>query len=226
MKIVLILIGMWIYLFGVSLSASGQNLYPTAKGSFIRIDGGGINYTSPVTSGGWARGLSFYNTGMSTRYFGMGMMGSAANPVRFYLAYGDGAPWNSLLGLHILPNGNIGIGTINPIATLSVNGNILAKEIKVKTDIAAPDYVFESGYDLMSLREIETFINRKKHLPGVPSAKVIEKEGLDIAEMNLLLLQKIEELTLHLIEKEKELEIQSTQIESLLYRTEILEKRN
>ena len=151
-------------------------------------------------------------------------MGSATNPVRFYLAFGDGAPWNSLLGLHILPNGNIGIGTINPVATLSVNGNIVAKEIKVKTDIVAPDYVFESGYDLMSLREIETFVNQKKHLPGVPSAKVIEKEGLDIAKMNFLLLQKIEELTLHLIEKEKELKIQSAQINSLLLRMKNLEK--
>lgn len=99
--------------------------------------------------------------------------------------------------------GKVGIGTANPQADLSVNGNILAKEIKVKTDISVPDYVFEPEYCLRSLEEIEKYIKANKHLPEIPSAKHIKAEGIDLAGMNLLLLKKIEEMTLHLIEKDK-----------------------
>jgi hypothetical protein len=73
----------------------------------------------------------------------------------------------------------------------------------VKTNIAVPDYVFEPDYDLPALDEIEAYVKEHKHLPEIPSAKEIEKEGLDLAEMNLLLLKKVEELTLIIIEQNK-----------------------
>ncbi|PRD44965.1 hypothetical protein C5745_18855 [Sphingobacterium haloxyli] len=104
----------------------------------------------------------------------------------------------------IQSNGNVGIGTIDPKAKLAVDGNILAKEIKVKTDITVPDYVFEETYNLPTLSSIENYVKEHKHLPEIPSAKDIESDGLDLAEMNLLLLKKVEELTLHLIEKDKQ----------------------
>lgn len=99
-------------------------------------------------------------------------------------------------------NGNVGIGTANPQAKLTVEGNILAKEIKVKTDISVPDYVFDSDYKMLSLTEIETYVKEHKHLPEIPSAKAISENGLNLAEMNLLLLKKVEELTLHLIREQ------------------------
>ncbi len=119
----------------------------------------------------------------------------------------------------LLPGGNVGIGTANPQAKLAVEGNILAKEIKVKTDISVPDYVFEPDYKLNTLDYIEDYVKAHKHLPEIPSAKDIQKDGLDLAEMNLLLLKKMEELTLHAIENEKkrnELEKKVAKLENLL----------
>lgn len=100
-------------------------------------------------------------------------------------------------------DGNVGIGTWSAMAKLAVEGNILAKEIKIKTDINVPDYVFEPDYELNSLEYIANYVKAHKHLPEVPSSEEIKKEGLDLAQMNLLLLKKVEELTLHLIEKDK-----------------------
>lgn len=106
-------------------------------------------------------------------------------------------------------DGNVGIGTDEPKAKLAVDGNILAKEIKVKTDISVPDYVFEPDYELNSLDYIADYVKKNKHLPEIPSAKEIKRDGLDLAEMNLLLLKKIEELTLYAIQQDKEIESQN-----------------
>ncbi|MFC3197311.1 hypothetical protein ACFOET_06780 [Parapedobacter deserti] len=98
--------------------------------------------------------------------------------------------------------GNIGLGT-DPVGDyrLSVNGKVRAKEVKVET-ANWPDYVFKEGYDLMPLAELESHINTYGHLPGIPTAKEVEAEGIGLAEMNRKLLEKVEELTLHLIAKE------------------------
>ena len=98
--------------------------------------------------------------------------------------------------------GNVGIGTISPSEKLSVNGNIRAREIKVETN-NWPDYVFKPEYRLLSLSEIEKFINKNGHLPDVPKADDAETNGVSLGEMNKILLKKIEEMTLHLIEKDK-----------------------
>ena len=68
-----------------------------------------------------------------------------------------------------------------------------------------PDHVFDADYKLTSLEEIESYVKREKHLPGVPSANDIDKEGIKVGEMNALLLQKVEELTLYVIELEKQI---------------------
>jgi hypothetical protein len=106
-------------------------------------------------------------------------------------------------------DGNVGIGTDSPMAKLAVDGNILAKEIKVKTDITVPDYVFEPDYELNSLDYIADYVKNNKHLPEIPSAKEIKKDGLDLAKMNLLLLKKVEELTLYAIQQDQEIKSQN-----------------
>jgi hypothetical protein len=112
----------------------------------------------------------------------------------------------------IAVNGNIGIGTSSPADKLSVNGNIRAKEIKVETS-NWPDYVFHNDYDLRSLTALKAYIELHHHLPEMPSEKEIIKEGLDLGKINNLLLRKVEELTLYLIEKDEAQKTQATLIE-------------
>ncbi len=100
--------------------------------------------------------------------------------------------------------GNIGIGTENPVYKVDVNGTIRAKEVKVETGWA--DYVFDKEYNLQDLSEVELFINEHKHLPDIPDAKEVEKNGVNLGEMNALLLKKIEELTLYAITQNKKVE--------------------
>jgi hypothetical protein len=100
-------------------------------------------------------------------------------------------------------NGNVGIGTTSPNQKLTVNGTIYGKEVKVDLNVPGPDYVFEKDYKLLSLEEIKSYIDQHKHLPEVPSAKEMEQNGINVSEMNMILLRKIEELTLHVIEQNK-----------------------
>jgi hypothetical protein len=99
--------------------------------------------------------------------------------------------------------GNIGIGTLTPDALLTVNGSIHAREIKIDLNIPAPDYVFDEKFKLRSLAEVWVYIAAHKHLPEIPSAKEMEQNGVNVSELNMKLLQKVEELTLYLIEKDK-----------------------
>ena len=101
--------------------------------------------------------------------------------------------------------GNVGIGTTTPNNKLEVNGTIRSKKVLVQAS-PWPDYVFDSDYKLRSLKEVEAHIKVNKHLPEVPSAKEVEAQGLDLAEMNMLLMKKVEELTLYLIQENKEKE--------------------
>ncbi|MCC9070324.1 tail fiber protein [Flavobacterium sp. F-65] len=109
-------------------------------------------------------------------------------------------------GNNYIVNGNVGIGTVSPDSKLTVAGNIHAQEVKVTINAGkVPDYVFANDYKLKPLQEVEKYIKENNHLPEIPSAKEIENNGLMLAEMNMNLLKKIEELTLHTIEQQKDI---------------------
>ncbi|WP_461630293.1 hypothetical protein [Labilibaculum euxinus] len=113
-------------------------------------------------------------------------------------------------------NGSVGIGTQNTNGyKLAVNGKIRAKEIKVEANWA--DFVFEEDYKLRSLNDLDVFIKESKHLPEIPTQDEVKKDGVSLGEMNAKLLQKIEELTLYVIEQQKqiqELQYKVNQIEN------------
>jgi hypothetical protein len=147
--------------------------------------------------------------------FGFQFTNTASNYGRFFINTrgSDGA----LERMTITENGNIGIGTSLPDTKLTVKGVVHTNEVRVDVNspIEVGDYVFDKNYNLLTLPEVESYINENKHLPEVPSANQMVDEGLNLKEMNLLLLKKVEELTLHLIEQNKINEAQEKEIAEL-----------
>ncbi|MDD7885333.1 hypothetical protein [Flavivirga sp. 57AJ16] len=120
---------------------------------------------------------------------------------------------SALIEGNILTNSNIGIGTTSFIDgsdtyRLSVEGKVRAHEVKVYTTWA--DFVFAKNYNLPTLKEVESYIKENGHLKDIPSAEEVKENGVKLGEMNKLLLQKIEELTLYVIDLKKEIEVLKT----------------
>lgn len=173
-----------------------NELYISGAGSDI---GGSLSIMNTAkTSTGQASKWSIYN-----------MSGSYGNSLQFW-AYDNigctsGGTCNSRLIL--MDNGNVGIGTspLNINDKLTVNGTIHASEVKVDMNNLA-DFVFHPSYNLMPLNQVEQFVKTNNHLPEIPSAAEVQKNGLSMGEMQNKLLQKIEELTLYVIEQQKQID--------------------
>ncbi|NAY93424.1 hypothetical protein GTQ34_16050 [Muricauda sp. JGD-17] len=124
-----------------------------------------------------------------------------------------GLRWDSFI---INPvNGYVGIGSSAPDSKLTVKGNIHAEEVKVDLSVPGPDYVFKDGYKLKSLEEVHSYIKEHGHLSNIPSAKEMEANGIDLGEMNMKLLEKIEELTLYLLIQQKQLKRLQSEVQNL-----------
>jgi len=107
--------------------------------------------------------------------------------------------------LIIKNNGNVGIGTETPNAKLAVNGDIHSKEVRIDLN-NWPDYVFNESYKLPTITEAEQHIKEKGYLINMPSAEMVESKGLELGEITRLQQEKIEELTLYIIELNKRIE--------------------
>lgn len=111
--------------------------------------------------------------------------------------------------VRISSSGNVGIGTTDTKGyKLAVYGSAIAESVTVKSYGIWPDYVFKNGYKLLSLNEVKNYIDKHQHLPDMPSEQEVSKNGINLGEIVKLQTKKIEELTLYLIEKDKQFEEQ------------------
>lgn len=179
--------------FHLYVGSSGPTLTILAN-KYVGI--GNTNPTEPLNlSTNYGYGFSHSAGGQAFATFidPSGVFAGSKVNAPFHLYVGTSGP-----NMTILANGNIGIGTTAPTYKLSVNGNIRSKEVVVETGWA--DYVFSEEYQLLPLDEVKQFIDRHKHLPNIPSAKEIEKNGLYVGDVQKRMMEKIEELTLYLLD--------------------------
>ncbi len=128
-------------------------------------------------------------------------------PIGAGFIFRDGAPGYAE-HMRLDQNGNLCIGTTNPQGyKLAVAGNVIAESVKVALQGNWPDYVFKPGNKLLSLQEVESYVQQNNHLPEMPSEEEVRKEGIDLGQMDAKLLKKIEELTLYMIDFKKEVDV-------------------
>lgn len=128
--------------------------------------------------------------------------------------------------LAVLASGNVGVGTTDTRGyKLAVAGKTVTEEVVVKLETNWPDYVFADTYKLPSLSDLEQYIKANRHLPDVPTAEDVKDEGLSVGAMNAILLKKVEELTLHLIEQNRINTLQAERIDNLERDLEALKNR-
>lgn len=189
-----------------------------ANNSFIEIiwlRGGGVTYyynsnvtTSPTVYDGVQNALPFAEQNGPSRTYKTALDDYVnSNGISQGNAYFTGLKGNYFAG-------DVTIGTSAAQKQLAVNGNIRAREVRVETS-NWPDYVFKKSYELPSLDQVKTYIDGHGHLRDLPSEQEVAKQGVSLGEMNKLLLKKIEELTLYLIENDKELKSQRREVETL-----------
>jgi hypothetical protein len=199
------------------LEVGGSGLFNGRVISTISGDiGGEILINNPSkTANGTAKSWGIFN-----------MTGGYGNSLQFWAYDNLGCAAGGLCTNRfiIMDNGNVGIGVLNPNNKLDVKGTIHSQEVKVDM-LGWSDFVFKKGYNLPTLEEVEKHIAEKGHLENIPSEEEVLKNGIVLGEMNAKLLQKIEELTLYMIEMKKENErVKGENIQMKNNQTE-LEKR-
>jgi hypothetical protein len=199
------------------IAAAGSNL--PGISTFVPISSPSIGYNVRYQGG-----YKFMGTG----YGGFWQFSPTLGRLYYYYSSTSGVAdgsVSSVFGLVIDSSGRLGIGTSIPTAPLHVTGNVvfgsssiapaagyklsidgkvICEEMRVQTSAAWPDYVFSKKYKLLSLDDLEKSIRINNHLPNIPPAAEIEKNGFDVGDMNRRLLEKVEELTLYIIEINKE----------------------
>jgi hypothetical protein len=205
----------------------GDTLLRVRDDGRIGISYNGASYGRTLNLSG--TGINFYNTNDA-------FYGGSIFPTDTSLVIWSNSGANNYLVFQ--PSwGNTGVGTYTPNAKLHVNGatliggnsdrigtgyqlsvagKVICEEVKVQLRAAWPDYVFADDYNLMPIEDLEKSIRQNKHLPNIPAAAQIEKEGISLGDMNKRLMEKVEELTLYLIDlnkKNKQLEERLQKVE-------------
>jgi len=202
---------------GLGTAAPQGNLHIFGDATKDIFNGMGPDLTNgPAFNFGYS-GASF---GAGTGFFNVRGANSGVNPsLRFATV--------DQQRMIITNAGRVGIGTLSPTQLLDVAGSVRASSfVAGGTTLNVPDYVFEPGYQLRPLTELQTYIMAEKHLPDIPSAREIKEQGVNISELQMQLLKKIEELTLYSIQQNEALAKQRHNLTSLQEQNQHLAAEN
>ncbi|MBB6499422.1 hypothetical protein [Pedobacter cryoconitis] len=189
-----------------SLTVNGTSATGDASQTNVSaFNNGGVRINGNIANSA-QDAISYTSGGGGGAAVGFGRGSSYDTFIAFYTNSGYNLKYGAISeAMRITQAQNVGIGTTTPDAKLTVNGTIHSKAVKVDLNVPAPDYVFDTDYKLISLNELKSYVEKNHHLPEIPSAGQMAKDGLNLGDMNTLLLKKIEELTLYLIEKDGQL---------------------
>jgi hypothetical protein len=196
----------------ISVPRPGYGIGVYGEGGYM----GSYNYANASTYTGYAYGV--YGAASGSAGVRIGIYG---------YAYGGTSNWAGYFSSGSVYIGNdLRIGTQQQATgyLVSVNGKIACTEVLVQAPASWPDYVFASDYKMLSLPELEQSIKTNKHLPGIPSSKEVEKEGIQLGDMQKKLLEKVEELTLHMIDQNKQIAGLQEQLNTLKSENETFRK--
>jgi hypothetical protein len=217
-------IGNWIYgsAGNISIGTAAVNQQLTVNAG-MNIDQANLNGDLPTIA------LTFGNSNGGIA--GEGIASNRSNTLAGTNRYGLDFYTDYANRMSITNTGNVGIGVRAPANKLEVCGTIRATEVLVQAGWC--DYVFEKDYKLRPLAAVQQFVDQNKHLPDVPSAPEIEAGGIRVAQMDSIMIKKIEELTLYLVDQNKQLAAQNLQlaeqdkqIGQLRQKLEMLEKQH
>jgi hypothetical protein len=216
------------------LNSSGNvGIGTTSPGELLDVTGNPVFGTSTerlsMGSGSFgfnrrvATGSLYDNTRFAYQFQHTGSTTATSDYLAFqvYNPSGGNVTPNALV---INGSAQVGINTtyIPSAYQMAINGSLIATSVTVQLRTNWPDYVFKPTYHLLSLTDTKTYIDLNHHLPEIPSEQQIAKDGLNLGEMNKLLVKKVEELTLYLIEKDKEIKGQQEQLELIKKELQIL----
>jgi hypothetical protein len=190
---------------GIGVASPEANLHvngASTQDAFIGIGPDPAGNNSAGTGGALNLGYSGGSFGLGSGFFNVRPDANAVAPnpsLRFATS--------NVQRMIITNTGRVGIGTLAPMQALDVTGNIRASGnfISNATTLAVPDYVFEPGYKLRPLTELAAYVEKEKHLPEIPSAQDMKVQGVNLTEMQMQLLKKVEELTLYTIQQDEQL---------------------
>ena len=197
---------------GFSNSLTQANVTPQAALDVVSTNTGVLlprlstSQRNAIVSGDLQNGLLLYNTDSSYfQYYNGSAWNAVGGSGSSHWSFSSGSVYDSV--------DNVALGTSNPQGyKLAVNGNAIFTRVVVKPLANWPDYVFEKGYVLPDLTELERLVHQYHHLPGIASERDIRQEGMDVGEQQAALLKKVEELTLYLIRENKSLNEENKQI--------------
>jgi len=218
-------VGAWNRKFNVEINSASA--YNTNRASIISHNES-TRLVTLVSQGEKYLALEIPNNSTVSSFSFTGYARNEKFEIRYDQDVSDVQEFKTLDPLNIQGQVNVatmGIGTKNTRGfKLAVAGDMIAESVKVELQSAWPDYVFSNEHELQPLSAVESFIQENNHLPDIPSANEIKEEGIDLGEMDGKLLRKIEELTLYLIQQNKDIEILKTENKKLQEKIEQLDQ--